>query len=145
MKNYTIETYKGYGIDFNFYGHNEYTVHFCGDDCIFTTLEEAMSFIDEVTEDEDEEIVLTKLNGIKTTTFSAGNGFCVDIVDKPNEQMFEAYLYHERYGIKMHMFGLPYEQPTTGEKETFESFVECVAANLETQGYIEFYREEYMD
>jgi len=40
--------YKGYGIDFNFYGMNEYSVQFLGDDVIFNTLEEAKQFIDDV-------------------------------------------------------------------------------------------------
>ena len=40
--------YKGYAIEHNFYGQNEYSVQYCGDDCLFTTLEEAKSFIDEI-------------------------------------------------------------------------------------------------
>ena len=42
------EEYKGYYIEFNVYGGNEYTVQYCGDDIYFTTKEEAMAFIDEV-------------------------------------------------------------------------------------------------
>lgn len=45
----TIEIYKNYGIDFNIYGLNEYSVQFCGDDVMFTTIEEARAFIDEIT------------------------------------------------------------------------------------------------
>lgn len=45
----TVEEYKGYGIDYNFYGMNEYTVQYCGDDIEFTTLEDAKQFIDEIT------------------------------------------------------------------------------------------------
>jgi hypothetical protein len=44
----TIKTYKGYSIDFNIYGDNEYSVQYCGDDLIFGTLEEAETFIDEI-------------------------------------------------------------------------------------------------
>ena len=40
--------YKGYFIEFNLYGNNEYTVQYCGDDLYFTTEEEAKAFIDEV-------------------------------------------------------------------------------------------------
>ena len=43
----TIETYKGYGIDFNVYGLGEYSVQFCGDDIMFDTLQEAKAFIDD--------------------------------------------------------------------------------------------------
>ena len=38
--------YKGYYIEYNFYGNNEYTVQYCGDDVEFTTLKEAKHFID---------------------------------------------------------------------------------------------------
>lgn len=44
----TIEEYKGYGIDFNIYGQNEYSVQYCGDDFMFQTLEEAKRFIDSI-------------------------------------------------------------------------------------------------
>ena len=27
--------YKGYYIEFNFYGNNEYSVQYCGDDIVF--------------------------------------------------------------------------------------------------------------
>ena len=40
--------YKGFYIEFNFYGRNEYTVQYCGDDLMFETKEEAERFIDEV-------------------------------------------------------------------------------------------------
>lgn len=46
--NYTVETYKGYGIDHNFMGLNEYSVHYCGDDIVFMTTEAARQFIDEI-------------------------------------------------------------------------------------------------
>lgn len=45
----TSEIYKGYGIDYNFYGENEYSVQYDGDDVMFSTLKEAKAFIDEVT------------------------------------------------------------------------------------------------
>lgn len=46
----TTEMYKGYGIDFNFYGENEYSVQYDGDDMMFRSIEEAKAFIDEVAE-----------------------------------------------------------------------------------------------
>ena len=42
--------YKGYYIDYNFYGHGEYTVSYCGDDVEFRTEEDTKAFIDEVAE-----------------------------------------------------------------------------------------------
>lgn len=43
---FTGITYKGYDIDFDVYGQEEYTVFFEGDDLYFNTLSEAKSFID---------------------------------------------------------------------------------------------------
>ena len=40
--------YKGYYIETNFYGQNEISVQYCGDDILFPTVQEAKEFIDEV-------------------------------------------------------------------------------------------------
>ena len=45
----TTEMYKGYGIDYDFYGEDEYSVQYCGDDLMFRTIDEAKAFIDEIT------------------------------------------------------------------------------------------------
>ena len=42
-------SYKGYDIEFNFYGKKEYTVQYQGDDIWFKTIDEAKKFIDEIT------------------------------------------------------------------------------------------------
>ena len=44
--NYT--EYKGYYIEYNFYGNNEYSVQYCGDDVIFRSEAEAKEFIDTI-------------------------------------------------------------------------------------------------
>lgn len=41
--------YRGYYIDYNVYGKNEFTVQCDGDDYWFGTLIEAMNFIDSIT------------------------------------------------------------------------------------------------
>ena len=41
--------YKGYYIEFNIYGSNEYTVQYCGDDILFDSEQKAKEFIEEVT------------------------------------------------------------------------------------------------
>lgn len=41
-----IFTYKNMDIEYNFYGQGEYSIHYCGDDILFKTLEEAKNFID---------------------------------------------------------------------------------------------------
>ena len=38
--------YKGFYIEFNFYGNNQYSIQFCGDDLIFNSKEDAYNFID---------------------------------------------------------------------------------------------------
>lgn len=43
-----IKEYKGYYIEFNFYGHKEYSVQYCGHDVCFESEEAAKAFIDEV-------------------------------------------------------------------------------------------------
>ena len=40
--------YKGYYIEFNLYGQNEYSVQYCGDDVIFTSEQDARAFIDSI-------------------------------------------------------------------------------------------------
>lgn len=40
--------YKGYGIDYNFYGNDEYSVQYCGDDYMFDSENTAKAFIDSV-------------------------------------------------------------------------------------------------
>lgn len=42
----SIIKYKDYYIEYDFYGENEYSVQYCGDDVIFTTEKEAKEFID---------------------------------------------------------------------------------------------------
>lgn len=46
----TVKTYKGYGIDYDIYGDGEYSVQYCGDDFMFSTIAEAEEFIDDITE-----------------------------------------------------------------------------------------------
>ena len=47
-KEKTMTEYRGYAIEFNFYGLNEYSVQYNGDYVMFETEEDAMLFIDEV-------------------------------------------------------------------------------------------------
>jgi hypothetical protein len=43
--------YKGYYIEIGFYGEDEITVQYCGDDIWFKSIEEAKKFIDQITEE----------------------------------------------------------------------------------------------
>lgn len=40
--------YKGYYIETNFYGQDEISVQYCGDDILFPTVQEAKEFIDDI-------------------------------------------------------------------------------------------------
>ena len=46
----TITKYKGYDIEYDVYKQGEYSVFFAGDDVMFSTLQDAMNFIDEQVE-----------------------------------------------------------------------------------------------
>ena len=45
---HTVIFYKGYGIDFDVYGGDEYSVQYCGDDLLFDSLDKAKEFIDDI-------------------------------------------------------------------------------------------------
>lgn len=45
-----MKEYKGFYIEFDFYGEGEYSVQFEGDDLMFRSEAEAKDFIDSVTE-----------------------------------------------------------------------------------------------
>lgn len=68
---------------------------------------------------------------ITTQTYSTKKGFLVDIVTKSLKYEYEAWIYHEEYGIKDLMFGVPTEQ------QTYEEFLEIVFNNIDE--YINYY------
>lgn len=74
-----------------------------------------------------------KILNIKTTTYDVGDGFRVDIVQ--DGKHFDAYIFHQDYGIKTHMFGV-----ATG---TVDEFVSLVEGSLEEDKAI--YEEDYMN
>ena len=51
----TIKYYRGYAIEHNVYNGGEYSVQYYGDDCIFSSIEAAKEFIDEVKEIESDD------------------------------------------------------------------------------------------
>ena len=48
MFSFKESIYKGVPITKNFYGQEEYTIQWCGDDIWFTTLKEAKEFVEEM-------------------------------------------------------------------------------------------------
>ena len=83
--------------------------------------------------------MMVKIDNIKTTTYDAGDGWRVDIVEMPGE--YEAYLYREDYGVKSLMFGCPIDQ--NGEHWTVERFAELVQDGLDE--YKAQYDNDYTD
>ena len=71
----------------------------------------------------------------RTYSLSLFEGFLVEIEETESE--YAAYLYHEEYGIKMLMYGMPKEQQGKSE------FMEIVEYSVDD--YIEVYVDEYMD
>lgn len=51
----TAYPYRGYTVEQNVYGRDEYTVQYDGDDFYFTDINEAFKFIDEMRDREDYE------------------------------------------------------------------------------------------
>ena len=91
---------------------------------------------------------MKELKDIKTKTFEVEhevyNGFMVDITE--SKEIFEAYLYHKDYGVKMSMFGTMKEahKEYYGKAETLSSFSETVETALQFDDYIPLYIERYI-
>ena len=89
------------------------------------------------------------LKDIKTKTYEVEhelyNGFMVDIVE--SEELFEAYLYHKNYGVKMSVFGTMKEayKEYYGKPETLNGFSELVESVLKNDNYIPMYISRYID
>lgn len=76
-----------------------------------------------------------KITNRKTTTYETEEkGYFVDFCE--TKYGTEVYLYNERYGIKMLMFGV--------ESKTEVTELEKMVENL-LEGYIEQYKEDYED
>lgn len=91
-----------------------------------------------------------KLNIIDSTitrTYTIGgcDGFMIDIVDHGGE--YEAFIYHEDYGIKSLMFGCSKTQKygDVYMNMSLDEFKDLVISNLETENYIQFYINDYME
>ena len=79
---------------------------------------------------------------IKTDTYKVDSGgFRVDIVDEWDT--YYAFLYHNDYGTKELMFGLPKYQPAQDKHYTYDEIVNIVEANLDQ--HIPIYMEEQRD
>lgn len=84
--------------------------------------------------------MLKKCENIITQTYEYGD-WRVDVVD--HDDQYEAYLYHPDFGVKDMMFGVPKSQELPEGKMNLELFLKLVEANLENQGYIFHYIEDY--
>lgn len=81
---------------------------------------------------------MEKTRTVITTTYKTHlKGFYVDIVKTktPRWTGLEAWIYHNKYGTKRHMFGVI--------NKTEKEFLETVEGNVEM--YAGMYRDEVMD
>ena len=71
-------------------------------------------------------------------TYSADDGYMVDIQEVCclDKDEYEAWLYHQDYGIKTLMFAMPVEQ------QSLEEFVEIVERNVD--GHKALYNDLYV-
>ena len=76
---------------------------------------------------------MVKVTGKRTTTYSVGNGFYVDVCK--TDEIYDSWIYHGHIGIKSYMFG------TIGG--TMKGFMKWVRSNIDE--YVESYKEEYMN
>lgn len=68
--------------------------------------------------------MMTKKENIKIETFDVRNDFYVDIIDNPEKESYEAFIYEKDCGIKDFMFGCPKTQ------NTYEEFLELIECSL---------------
>ena len=74
-----------------------------------------------------------KISDTQVTRYEEGN-FTIDIVETAKE--YEAWLGHDRIGIKSLMFGM-----LKSEVVSYEAFIDTVTANL--PWYMNAYKEDY--
>lgn len=67
-----FDNYKGYDIEHNFYGNDEYTVQYQGDDVWFETEDEAKAFIDQITNKDTNLYLEEKSTTLLREAFEAG-------------------------------------------------------------------------
>ena len=76
-----------------------------------------------------------KKTNYETTTYEMDNDFMMDIVS--GDEVYFAYIYHSKYGIKEQMFGM-YKDDIS-----LKAFTEIAAHNFPT--FIDTYTENYMN
>lgn len=89
--------------------------------------------------------MMIKRTKLETITYDVDEGFMIDAVYDPDREMYEAWLYHKDYGVKMSMFGLPKKQKNMNKVLDHKEFMDIIRNNLEHEGYIPLYVEKYFD
>ena len=86
-----------------------------------------------------------KLEQIETQTYSYKEGFMIDIVKAVADGIsdrWDVWLYHEDYGYKVYMFGIPMN---TEPPATMQMVLEQIVDNLKTESFIRDYRKDCME
>lgn len=91
---------------------------------------------------------MKKVNSVKTTTYTINSmpGYFVDIVEhKTGDIKFDAWLYHDRIGVKMYVVGDCAENGTTQDEfiDMIDSYLFFPGENA-TGTFFDWYEEEYM-
>ena len=81
---------------------------------------------------------------IETITYEYRDGFMVDIVKTVNDGIgdyWDIWLWHEDYGYKEYLFGIPMN---TEIPASMEQVLEQITVNLDQEDYLVKYRDAFM-
>ena len=82
---------------------------------------------------------------LETLTYRYKDGFMIDIVKAVANGIndrWDVWLYHEDYGYKVYMFGIPMN---TELPASMQMVLEQIADNLKTESFINDYRKDFME
>lgn len=86
-----------------------------------------------------------KQTDIETVTYEYKNGFMVDIVKTVNDGVgdyWDIWLWHEDYGYKEYLFGIPMN---TEPPANISQVLDQITVNLENEDYLQAYRKQFME
>jgi hypothetical protein len=85
----------------------------------------------------EREDIMKRITGVAIESFIYNDEYRVDIIDNKKEELFEAWLYKYKEGVKSYMFGAPYRFCRNKDL-----FIDLVKINLENENYIAGHEED---